>query len=90
MFWLCWEWWNVCFCRNSLGPRKDANHLGHSDVYRVDQSLKGTVKRRVAGFWKHLGRAGSVMLVGFIPAGAGEVTGMEQGEGCALGAHLLT
>ena len=56
-------------------------------MYRVDQSLKGTVKRRV---WKHLGRAGSVMLVGFIPAGAGEVTGMEQGEGCALAAHLLT
>ena len=68
-------------------PRKDANHLRRSDVYRVDQSLKGTVKRRV---WKHLGRAGSVMLVGFIPAGAGEVTGMEQGEGCALAAHLLT
>ena len=73
-----------------MGPRKDANHLGRSDVYRVDQSLKTTVKRRVAGFWKRLGREGSVMLVGFIPAGAGEVNGMEQAEGYALAAHLLT
>ena len=49
-----------------MGPRKDANHLGHSDVYRVDQSLKGTVKRRVAGFgegrecdvgWVHTSRS---------------------------------
>lgn len=73
-----------------MGPRKDANQLGRSDVYLVDQSLKTTVKRRVAGFWKRLGQEGSVMLVGFIPAGAGEVTGMEQAEGCALAAHLLT
>lgn len=73
-----------------MGPRKDANCLGRSNVYRVGQSLKGTVKRRVAGFWKRLGRERSVMLVGFISVGAGEVTGMEQGEGCALAAYLLT
>ena len=73
-----------------MGPRKDANCLGCSDVYRVGQNLKGTVKRRVAGVWKRLGREGSVMLVRSIPAGAGEVTGMEQGEGCPLAAYLLT